>query len=127
MLHLSLASLTVFQVTKGEPIEYWCGRMSVLTDRYRNERFTKFMKLGQPAKLESEEEMHDRVRRAMQHLYSVCATEEAKLSFKVSEDALLDFLHYPLASLYHPHEAHVAAEDLDECLEWEDDDSGRFI
>lgn len=126
-MHLSLASLTVFQVMKGEPVEYWCGRMSVLTDRYRNERFTNFMKLGQPAKVESEQEMYDRIRRAMQHLYSVCATEEAKLSFKVSEDALLNFLHYPLASMFHGYEADVAEEDWDDSFEWEDNDSERFI
>lgn len=81
-------------------MEYWCGRMSVLTDRYRNERFSRCAELGQPASLENEQETHDRIQRAMQQLYSVCASEEAKASFKVSEDKLLDFLHFPLTLLF---------------------------
>lgn len=58
--------------------------MSALTDGYRNKRFTQCLELGEPAKLENEQETHERVQQAMQELYSICTTEEAKRSFKVS-------------------------------------------
>lgn len=94
--------------------------MSVLTDRYRNERFTRSMELGQPAKLENEQETHERIRRAMQHLYSVCVSEEARASFRVSQDVLSDFLHYPLTSLFEHGEADVAENEWDASIDMED-------
>lgn len=49
----------------------------------------------------------------MQHLYSVCASDEAKASFRVSEDVLLHFLHYPLGCRFDETEAVASNSDSD--------------
>jgi len=78
--------------------------VSALTDRYRNDRFSQCLELGQPAKLENEQETRDRTYRAMRHLYSICVSEEAKNSFRVSQERILEFLHHSLTLSFDPDE-----------------------
>lgn len=79
------------QVTTAEPAAYWCGRISALLDRYRNEDLAS--SIPSPSKpsftrAKSEtDKLHTpaantaRLRRALEHLHSQCLTEEARDSF----------------------------------------------
>jgi hypothetical protein len=86
LLNISTTNQTsTGQVSVEEPSAYWCGRMSALLDRYRNEDLAIALSNTGP-KTESDR-FHSvtantvRMRRALEHLYSVCVTEEARDSF----------------------------------------------
>ena len=73
------------QVSIAEPSAYWCGRMSGLLDRYRNEDLA--IALSNTSSKTESDRFHSlaantaRMRRAMEHLHSICVTEEARESF----------------------------------------------
>lgn len=73
------------QVSVAEPSAYWCGRMSGLLDRYRNEELA--IALSNTGSKTESDRFHSmaantaRMRRALEHLHSVCVTEEARDSF----------------------------------------------
>ena len=73
------------QIIHAEPVAYWCGRFSSLNDRYRNEEL--FAQIGAPKS--SSDQMHTpeantkRMRRALEYLHGLCATQEARESFVV--------------------------------------------
>jgi len=73
------------QVSVAEPSAYWCGRMSGLLDRYRNEELA--VALSNTGSKTESDRFHSmaanttRMRRALEHLHSICVTEEARDSF----------------------------------------------
>jgi hypothetical protein len=73
------------QVFISEPTAYWCGRMSGLLDRYRNDDLA--IALSDTSSKNDSDRFHslaahtERMRRALEHLHSVCVTEEARDSF----------------------------------------------
>lgn len=73
------------QVYVAEPSAYWCGRMSALLDRYRNEDLAA--SLSNTGSKTQSDRFHStaantaKMRRALEHLHSLCATEEARESF----------------------------------------------
>jgi hypothetical protein len=73
------------QVSVAEPSAYWCGRMSGLLDRYRKEDLA--IALSNTSSKTESDRFHSlaantaRMRRALEHLHSICATEEARESF----------------------------------------------
>ena len=73
------------QVSVAEPSAYWCGRMSGLLDRYRNEELAVALSntgsKTESARFHSMATNTARMRRALEHLHSVCVTEEARDSF----------------------------------------------
>lgn len=86
LLNISSASQpSSGQVSVAEPSAYWCGRMSGLLDRYRNEDLA--IALSNTGSKTEGDRFHSvaantaRIRRAMEHLHSICATEEARDSF----------------------------------------------
>jgi hypothetical protein len=76
---------SVGQVSVAEPSAYWCGRMSGLLDRYRNEDLA--IALSNTSSKTESDRFHSlaantaRMRRALEHLHSICVTEEARESF----------------------------------------------
>lgn len=86
LLNLSTTSHpSAGQVSIAEPTAYWCGRMSGLLDRYRNEDLATA--LSTTNSKSANDRFHSpaahtpRMRKAMEHLHSVCLTEEARDSF----------------------------------------------
>lgn len=90
------------QVTEAQPLAYWTGRFSTLNDRYRNEELTasslpshqfspsdtsKWHAKRDTDKMHTNEANTARMRRAIEHLYSLCLTDEAKHSFLVWQKA----------------------------------------
>ena len=73
------------QVFVAEPSGYWCGRMSALLDRYRNEELAASLSntgpKSQSDKFHSTAANTAKMRRALEQLHSLCATEEARESF----------------------------------------------
>lgn len=73
------------QISVAEPSAYWCGRMSGLLDRYRNDDLAIALS-NTNSKTESDR-FHSlaantaRMRRALEHLHSLCVTDEARESF----------------------------------------------
>ena len=73
------------QVAIAEPLSYWCGRMSGLLDRYRNEDLA--IALSNTSSKSESDKFHSlaantaHMRRALEHLHSICVTEEARDSF----------------------------------------------
>ena len=73
------------QVSVAEPSAYWCGRMSGLLDRYRNEELA--IALSNTGSKTESDRFHSmaantaRMRRALEYLHSICITEEARDSF----------------------------------------------
>jgi len=73
------------QVAVAEPSAYWCGRMSGLLDRYRNEDLA--IALSNTSSKRENDRFHSlaantaHMRRALEHLHSICVTEEARDSF----------------------------------------------
>ncbi|GIZ38528.1 hypothetical protein CKM354_000194400 [Cercospora kikuchii] len=88
-------------ITSAQPLTYWTGRFSSLNDRYRNEELSA-TDLSSPSILKFEtDKMHTteagyrRMRKAIQHLYSLCATPEAEQSFFVWQKAVAGALAIP--------------------------------
>jgi hypothetical protein len=89
--------LTVHQVATAEPPAYWCGRISALLDRYRNEdlatsvsqshKRTNSNSFGTPKsetdKLHTPAANTARMRKALEYLHSQCVTSEAQESFLI--------------------------------------------
>lgn len=73
------------QIHTAEPISYWCGRISALLDRYHNEELAESLsstnQKSETDKLHTPSANIARSRRALEHLHSQCATEEARESF----------------------------------------------
>ena len=71
------------QISTAEPIDYWCGRLSTLNDRFRNEELCA--QIGSPRtdsdKMHTPEANTKRMRRALEQLHALCTTEEARESF----------------------------------------------
>jgi hypothetical protein len=73
------------QVSVSEPTAYWCGRMSGLLDRYRNDDLA--IALSDTSSRSDSDRFHslaahtERIRRALEHLHSICVTDEARDSF----------------------------------------------
>ncbi|KAK4902843.1 hypothetical protein LTR27_000782 [Elasticomyces elasticus] len=72
-------------ITKAQPVVYWCARFSALNDRYRNDELLLHLGASKTVsdKMHSAEANTRRMRRALEHLHSLCATEEARESFVV--------------------------------------------
>ncbi|EMC92715.1 hypothetical protein BAUCODRAFT_77545 [Baudoinia panamericana UAMH 10762] len=68
-----------------KPIPYWCGRFAALTDRYHNDELATNLHLSKSDsdKMHSPEANTRRMRRAMEYLHSLCASQEARESFVV--------------------------------------------
>ncbi|KAM3421472.1 hypothetical protein BST61_g1865 [Cercospora zeina] len=88
-------------VTSAQPLTYWTGRFSSLNDRYRNEELAA-TDLSNPsiAKFETDKmhttaASHRRMRKAIQHLHSLCVTAEAEQSFFVWQQAVAGALAIP--------------------------------
>ncbi|KAK5125859.1 hypothetical protein LTR85_012135 [Meristemomyces frigidus] len=73
------------EVTTREPPAYWCGRFSALNDRYRTEELAAHLHSPKfhSDKMHSPEANIKRMRRALEHLHSLCVTQEARESFVV--------------------------------------------
>ena len=73
------------QISVAEPSAYWCGRVSALIDRYRNEDLAASLdstnSKAQTDKFHSPATNTARLRRALEHLHSLCVTDEARESF----------------------------------------------
>lgn len=69
----------------AQPHRYWCGRLSRVLDDLRNQYFAHV--LDHPMHSDPEEDIL-RMRQALRTLHSMCATEEAVESLRVSEDYL---------------------------------------
>lgn len=73
------------QVAVAEPLSYWCGRISAMVDRYRNQDLA--VTLSNPDAKSETDKLHTpaahtaRLRRALEHLHAQCVTEEAQDSF----------------------------------------------
>jgi hypothetical protein len=76
---------TAGQISVAEPSAYWCGRVSALIDRYRNEDLAASLaetnSKSQTDKFHSPTTNTARLRRALEHLHSLCVTDEARESF----------------------------------------------
>lgn len=86
LLNLSTSTQTsTGQISNAEPTSYWCGRMSALLDRYRNEDLTNSLnninQKSETDKLNTPSANVARLRRALEHLHSQCITIEARESF----------------------------------------------
>ncbi|KAF2210217.1 hypothetical protein CERZMDRAFT_99630 [Cercospora zeae-maydis SCOH1-5] len=88
-------------VTSAQPLTYWTGRFSSLNDRYRNEELAA-TDLSNPSiakfetdKMHTTEASHRRMRKAIQHLHSLCVTAEAERSFFVWQKAVAGALAIP--------------------------------
>lgn len=73
------------QISTAEPSAYWAGRMSALLDRYRNAELAAALD-GTHSKSESDfshtpNANTERMRVALEHLHSLCVTDEARESF----------------------------------------------
>ncbi|KXS98630.1 hypothetical protein AC578_10067 [Pseudocercospora eumusae] len=98
-------------ITTAQPLAYWTGRFSSLNDRYRNEDLAaSFLPSQHTSPTESPcqwhtksetDKMHTteantkRMRRAVEHLYSLCATDQAKESFLKWQKAVANALGTP--------------------------------
>ncbi|TKA28417.1 hypothetical protein B0A50_03884 [Salinomyces thailandicus] len=77
-------------ITTPEAPAYWSGRFSALQDRYRNAELAAHLSSPKETKPKaSSDQMHTpeanirRMRRALEELYSLCATSEAREGFVV--------------------------------------------
>jgi len=72
-------------ITNPEPVPYWAGRFSALNDRYRNEELLAHINSPKSSsdKMHTPEANMRRMRRALDYLHSLCATQEARESFVV--------------------------------------------
>ncbi|GAB7350562.1 hypothetical protein MBLNU459_g1140t1 [Dothideomycetes sp. NU459] len=91
------------QITAAQLAGYWGGRLSSTTDRLRNERYDsdylssatdhssneRHLSGKQQMLIQSKEDDVARMRQALQYLYSVCATEDAKDSLRAFYISLL--------------------------------------
>ncbi|KAK3075112.1 hypothetical protein LTR53_001866 [Teratosphaeriaceae sp. CCFEE 6253] len=82
------------QISIPHPVLYWCGRFSALVDRYRNDELAVHLatapstttatltnsRLPQADRMHTPEATARRMRRALEHLHSLCATSEARAS-----------------------------------------------
>ena len=93
--------LTSCQVLTAQPVNYWTGRFSSLNDRYRNEELTATdisgdsVSKSQTDKLHTTEANSLRMRRAVEHLFSLCASAEAEQSFFLWQKAVANALSMP--------------------------------
>lgn len=78
------------QVSTAEPPAYWAGRLSALLDGYRNEELAANATALDVTRTRAETDRLNapgtttaRIRRAFEHLYSLCVTEAARKSFVV--------------------------------------------
>jgi len=73
------------RISVAEPSAYWCGRVSALIDRYRNEDLAASLAdinaKSETDKFHSPATNTARLRRALEHLHSLCVTDEARESF----------------------------------------------
>lgn len=73
------------QISVAEPSAYWCGRVSALIDRYRSEDLAASLAetdlKSDTGKFHSPATNTARLRRALEHLHSLCVTDEARESF----------------------------------------------
>jgi hypothetical protein len=99
-----------FQIHTAQPLAQWTGRFSSLNDRYRNEELTtsnlpsqrssttlesRWHTKGETDMLHTAEANTARMRRAVEHLSSLCATDEARESFLAWQKAVADALGLP--------------------------------
>lgn len=81
----STSQISAGQVSTAEPTSYWCGRISALLDRYRNEELADSLsntnQKSETDKLYTPSANIARLRRALEHLHSQCVTNEARDSF----------------------------------------------
>jgi hypothetical protein len=88
------------QVSVAEPSAYWCGRVSALIDRYRNEDLAASLaettnSKSQTDKFHSPATNTARLRRALEHLHSLCVTDEARESFERFQMDFAAMQHLP--------------------------------
>ncbi|KAF7187842.1 hypothetical protein HII31_10742 [Pseudocercospora fuligena] len=98
-------------ITTAQPLAYWTGRFSSLNDRYRNEDLAasflpsqhtspdespcQWHTKSETDKMHTTEANTKRMRRAVEHLYSLCATDQAKESFLKWQKAVANALATP--------------------------------
>ncbi|KAK3110954.1 hypothetical protein LTR53_014239 [Teratosphaeriaceae sp. CCFEE 6253] len=81
------------QISIPHPVPYWCGRFSALVDRYRNDELALHPSTAlassntaasrappQADRMHTPEATTRRMRRALEHLHSLCGTPEARES-----------------------------------------------
>jgi hypothetical protein len=87
------------QISVAEPSAYWCGRVSALIDRYRNEDLAASLaetnSKSQTDKFHSPTTNTARLRRALEHLHSLCVTDEARESFERFQMDFAAMQHLP--------------------------------
>nr|POE50753.1 hypothetical protein CFP56_16268 [Quercus suber] len=95
-------TINPYEVHKAEATSYWCGRFAALEDRFRNEELATSLQTQYPSSSvpgasrlsssdfwprDESDQMHtaemttQRRRRAIEHLYNLCTTVEARDSF----------------------------------------------
>jgi hypothetical protein len=90
---------TAGQTSVAEPSAYWCGRVSALIDRYRNEDLAA--SLASTNSKSDTDRFHSpatntaRLRRALEHLHSLCVTDEARESFVRFQINFASLQHLP--------------------------------
>jgi len=87
------------QISVAEPSAYWCGRVSALIDRYRNEDLAASLdntnSKSETDKFHSPATNTARLRRALEHLHSLCVTDEARESFVRFQMNFASMQHLP--------------------------------
>jgi hypothetical protein len=87
------------QISVAEPTAYWCGRVSALIDRYRNEDLAASLSntnsKSETDKFHSPATNTARLRRALEHLHSLCVTDEARESFVRFQMNFASMQHLP--------------------------------
>lgn len=98
-------------ITTAQPLAYWTGRFSSLNDRYRNEDLTasflpsqqssasdspcQWQTKSETDRLHTTEANTKRMRRAVEHMFSLCATDQAKGSFLIWQKTVAGALSMP--------------------------------
>ncbi|USW55802.1 hypothetical protein Slin15195_G091210 [Septoria linicola] len=106
-------------ILNAQPLAWWTGRFSSFNDRYRNEELTATdLSAHSVAKSETDgihttEANFHRMRRAIEHLFSLCATPEAEQSFFVWQKSLGSAIGMPqLAKVVKGSEARSCALEM---------------
>jgi len=78
-------------VKAAEPVSYWCGRFVSMNDRLRYAEFDS-MPMEDKQAMESMADKRRRTVEIFRHLYSRCATDEARTSLRVSTSDMANHL-----------------------------------
>lgn len=107
------------QVLTAQPSAYWTGRFSSLNDRFRNEELaatdmsSEHVSKSHTDKIHTSEANSLRMRRAVEQLFSLCATVEAEQSFFMWQKAVAKALALP--ELAKPLESNWSSSEVRTC------------